>query len=147
MGGSSPPASRRRKFVSQKIIIWVVKILFVGASDRRRLPAMAIKMPAQTPASLRCSCGRTFLRTFSANIFREHFRLTFFAGGACPGIQFHLRKECRTAEIWILSTQTFGAGPVEIESVYTERMPRGRDDVEFFKLSHKIACHVRLHVT
>ena len=55
-----------------------------------------------------------FRRTFSAN---------FFAGGACPGIRFHLHKECRTAEIWISTTQTFGF-------VLNHLIEKWRDDLQ-----------------
>ena len=53
---------------------WGIKV-FVGASGRRELPAMA--MPARTPAGRMWSCRATFRRTFSANILAKHSVIQF----------------------------------------------------------------------
>ena len=112
----------RTILISSFVIEWLTYIfkkclgglkIFVGASGRKKLPAMA--MPAQTPAGRRCSWGRTFPPTFSASILRQYFRRTFFGGGAC------------VPRNPILSTQRMPLGR-DLEFIYTHFRGRPRGD-------------------
>ena len=60
------------------------------------------------------------------------FHENIFCGRFLATNPIYLHEELRTAEMWISSTQTFGASPMENRTVCTERIPRGRD-VQFIQ--------------
>ena len=59
---------------------------------QQKFPAMV--MPAQTPAGLGCSWGRSFRPTFATNIFGKQFPSSFLLEECAEVVYFFFSKNC-----------------------------------------------------